>query len=157
MDYAEYVLEKKQARVKYLELLNHHGKRRYMDPIANMITSINNSIKLDKKNLIIPYSKQKIKILSKLMQYQYISSIKESNKDNKKTIIINLNYNDGKSAIEHLKRLSKPSLRRYVNSKQIPVILGGVGDVLISTSQGIYMGKEAKKKNIGGELICEVY
>lgn len=128
-----------------------------MDPIANMISSINNAYKIGTPSILIPFSKLKADILNKLKQVKYIKDVKIVDQSKRKYIKIVLAYKDGKSTISHLKRISKPSLRRYVNCKQIPVILSGIGEVIISTSEGILTGKEAKTKHLGGELICEVY
>ncbi len=128
-----------------------------MDPIANMLASINNAQKISKDTVSVPYSRLKSNILKKLKQEQYIKDFKTVNSKDQKVIKIDLLYVNGKYKISHLKRISKPSLRRYVNHKQIPHVLSGIGEVIISTSQGILTGREAKNKRLGGELICEVY
>lgn len=128
-----------------------------MDPIANMISSINNAQSNKKQYLVIPFSNLKLRILGKLKQKQYILDCQELKNKKHKLIKIILSYINSKKRISHLKRLSKPSLRRYVNHKQIPRVLGGIGDTIISTPKGVLTGKEARKKNLGGELICEVY
>lgn len=128
-----------------------------MDPIGNMLSSINNARKVGTKSIEVPYSNLKLDILKKLKQEKYISNYKEITDQKKKYLKIDLFYENGANKISHLKRISKPSLRRYVNHKQIPTVLTGIGEVIISTSQGVLTGKEAKNKHLGGELICEVY
>ena len=128
-----------------------------MDPISNMLSSINNTQKNKKQSLTVPFSNLKLEILEKLKQEKYIKDYSKKEIEKKQYIKIDLLYVNGENKITHLKRISKPSLRRYVNHRQIPRILNGIGEVIISTSQGILTGKEAKKKNLGGELICEVY
>lgn len=128
-----------------------------MDPISNMLTSINNTQKNKKQSLVVPFSNLKLEILGKLKQEKYIKDYSKKEIEKKNYIKIDLLYVNGENKITHLQRISKPSLRRYVNHRQIPRILNGIGEVIISTSQGILTGREAKRKNLGGELICEVY
>lgn len=126
-----------------------------MDPIANMFSSIKNALATNKKSLVVPFSKTKLEILKQLKKSDFILDC--SQMKNKRQIKIKLNYKDGNSTINHLKRVSKPSLRIYTGYKEIPVVLNGFGDVIISTPKGLITGKEAKKQKVGGEIICEVY
>lgn len=128
-----------------------------MDPISDMLASINNTQKNKKQFLTVPFSNVKLKIVAKLKQEQYIKDYKTEEHNGQRFLKIYLLYINGENRISHLKRISKPSLRRYVNHRQIPRILNGIGEIIISTPQGILTGNEARKKNLGGELICEVY
>lgn len=129
-----------------------------MDTIANMLTSIRNAIIINKENIIIPFSKQKTKILDNLKKLEYIEDYKINElKNNKKNIKILLKYINNKSALTNIRQISKPGLRVYVSYKNIPSVLGGAGDSILSTPKGIMSGKNAKKQKVGGELICEVY
>jgi len=128
-----------------------------MDPIADMLVSIMNAQKIQKQYTIVPFSNLKLKILEKLRQEKYILAHSQEKNKKQKMLKITLSYIDEKSRISHLKIISKPSLRKYVNHRQIPKILNGIGETIISTPQGVLTGKEARKKNLGGELICEVY
>lgn len=128
-----------------------------MDPISDMLASINNTQKNKKQFLTVPFSNVKLKIVAKLKQEQYIKDYKTEEHNGQRFLNIYLLYINGENRISHLKRISKPSLRRYVNHRQIPRILNGIGEIIISTPQGILTGNEARKKNLGGELICEVY
>lgn len=129
-----------------------------MDPIANMISAINNAILVKKDGLTVPYSTVKEQILSVLKDTNYINDyIVNSLKNNKKNIKIFLKYNNNQSSINHLKRISKPGLRIYRECTRIPRVLGGIGDVIVSTPKGIVSGRVARKQHVGGEIICEVY
>ncbi len=129
-----------------------------MDPIANMISAINNAILVKKDTLFVPHSVVKEQILSVLKENGFINDyIVNSLKNNKKNIKIFLKYNNNQSSINHLKRISKPGLRIYRESRKIPRVLGGIGDVIVSTPKGIISGRVAKKQHVGGEIICEVY
>lgn len=129
-----------------------------MDQISNMITSIKNAIAVNKESLTVQFSNFKISILDILIKSGYIKSYKVNElSSNKKNIKIFLNYQQDKNAINHIKIISKPGLRIYRGYQEIPKILGGVGDVIISTPKGVMLGKEAKKQQLGGEIICEVY
>lgn len=129
-----------------------------MDPIANMISAINNAILVKKDTLLVPHSVVKEQILSVLKENGFINDyIVNSLKNNKKNIKIFLKYNNNQSSINHLKRISKPGLRIYRESRKIPRVLGGIGDVIVSTPKGIISGRVAKKQHVGGEIICEVY
>lgn len=129
-----------------------------MDPIANMISAINNAILVKKDTLCVPHSIVKEQILNVLKETDFIADYIVNNlKNNKKNIKIFLKYNNNQSSINHLKRVSKPGLRIYCESKKIPRVLGGIGDVIVSTPKGIVSGRVAKKQHVGGEIICEVY
>lgn len=128
------------------------------DPISDFLARIKNAYLSHYKTVEAPY----IRILSdlaKILEKEgFIEKfeIKDGEK-NRKTIIVTLRYNNRKPAITEVKRVSKPGLRVYVSKQHIPVILGGLGTVVISTSQGLMSGKDAKQKSIGGELLCKVW
>ncbi|MFH0856551.1 MAG: 30S ribosomal protein S8 [bacterium] len=127
------------------------------DPIADMLTRMRNAALAKKKSVVLPCSKIKLKISDILKNENYISSYKVI-KNKFDELEIELKYNeDGTGALKHLKRISKPSKRVYADKDNLPVILNNIGIAIISTSQGIMTNKEAKKKKIGGEVICEIY
>ena len=128
-----------------------------MDPIANMISGINNGILVQKESIIVPHSKIKEEILKVLKNANYIDNFQIVTSKSKKSIKIFLAYNNKENNITVLKRISTPGLRTYVGYKKIPRILGGIGDVILSTPKGILTGKNARKQKVGGEIICEVY
>lgn len=129
-----------------------------MDTIANMFTAIRNAILVKKDYLYVPFSIQKTKILDNFKILGFIEDYKINKlKNNKKNIKIFIKYINNKPVLNSIKQISKPGLRIYVSYKQIPVVLSGLGDTIISTPKGILTGKKAKKQKVGGELICEVY
>jgi small subunit ribosomal protein S8 len=128
------------------------------DPIADMLTRIRNSQVVLAKTVEIPYSDFKYNIAKILQEQKFIDELKTNNLNNKdKKIIITLKYKDKLPAIRELKRISKPSMRIYIRAKNIKLIKRGYGFLILSTPLGLMTSKEAKKKNIGGEVICEVW
>ncbi|MFH0854136.1 MAG: 30S ribosomal protein S8 [bacterium] len=126
------------------------------DPISDMLTRIKNANLARKKIVALPCSKIKMKILDILKEENYISDYQIiKNKFNE--IEIELKYDNGKPSLTYLKRVSKPSRRVYVDKKDLPIVLNNSGIAVISTSHGIMTNKEARKKGIGGEVICEIY
>lgn len=128
-----------------------------MDSIANMITAIKNAVLVNKTELYIPNSDLRMRILEVLKKTGYISDAKAQAKGNKSIIKITLKYQRNKNVINNIKQISRPGLRIYKGYKDIPRVLGGTGEIIISTPKGIMIGKEARTKKLGGELICEVY
>lgn len=127
------------------------------DPIADMFVRIKNALMNQEEQVIIPASKLKLAILKVLKERGYIVDFKQEEQDKKKNIRIKIRYDDNKSVISQIRRISKPGLRIYANYKNIPRPLQGLGLVVLSTPQGVMSGQEAKKKKLGGEVICEVY
>lgn len=123
------------------------------DPIADMFTRIRNALLIGASEVAVPKSLFKQNILNILKNQGFIKDfiIKKNN------LIISLKYINKKPAISHLKKISKPGLRLYSNWRNIPRPLSGMATIIISTPKGVITGKEARKKNLGGELICEVY
>ena len=131
----------------------------HTDPVADMLTRIRNSLKARENRVVIPYSKLKGEIARILKEEGYIQNFKIVARENKSSnMIIELKYGTKKERIINgLKRISKPGLRIYAQKDEIPVLLGGMGTVIVSTSQGIMTGKTAKKSGIGGEVICYIW
>lgn len=131
------------------------------DPIADMLSRIRNSYLANQKEVLIPYSKLKEEILKLLIKKGYLKDIKIKEIDHKskktKTLVCQLKYEGNNPAITKIIRVSKPSLRVYTSRKKLPRVLGGIGIAVISTSEGILTAKEAKKKGLGGEIICKVW
>lgn len=127
------------------------------DPIADMLTIIRNGYKSSKEQVSIPYSRLKKDLAEKLIDLGYISSAAEATEDGKKFIKLELKYEKGRPELQGVKRISKPGLRVYKNKKEIPYVLGGLGSAIISTNQGLLSDREARKKQVGGEIICEVW
>ena len=130
------------------------------DTIADYLTRIRNACLAKHKTVEIPASNTKKEITKILYDQGYILSFKLIDTNNKQgKIKIALKYDNitGQSIIRKINRISTPGLRKYANAKNLPRILNGLGISIISTSMGLMTGKEAKKKNIGGELICYLY
>jgi len=127
------------------------------DPIADFLTRIRNAAKAKKIRVDIPASKMKISLAEIMKQNGFIYDYKvvEDNKQNIITIV--LKYTNGESAISGLKRISKPGLRVYKKSDELPRVLNGLGTAVISTSQGLMTDKEARTKSFGGEVVCYIW
>ena len=130
----------------------------FVDPIGDMITRIRNAQMRLLKNVIIPRSKFRAKILDVLKQEGYILDYKILPDDkNKESFSVNLKYTDGLPVIKEIKRVSKPGRRIYAKATSIPKIQNGLGLAIVSTSKGIMTDNDARNKNIGGEIICRIF
>lgn len=135
------------------------------DTISDMLTRIRNANMTYKASVSIPKTKLHEKICTILQREGFIEKFQTSETDSKE-LLINLKYKKvfgqsygglGKPCITNLQRISKPGLRIYTNSKEIPKILGGIGIVILSTSKGLMTDREARRSRIGGEIICSVW
>lgn len=128
------------------------------DPIADMLTRIRNATTVKHSRVEIPASNMKKAIAKILLEEGFINKY-EVKEDQKQGIIkIDLKYGQGQEKIiSGLKRISKPGLRVYVNKDEIPKVLGGLGVAVISTSRGVMTDAQARKENIGGEVICYIW
>ena len=129
------------------------------DPIADYLTRIRNAVKARHRIVEIPASNIKMDMTKILKDNGYILNYKFEEDKVQGTIKIALKYHPETKlpAIKSITRASKPGLRQYANSKNLPRVLNGLGIAIISTSQGIMTDKEAKKRSIGGEVLCQVY
>ena len=129
------------------------------DPIADMLTRIRNANTAKHDTVDVPASKMKIAIADILFNEGYITKYDIVEDGNFKTIRITLKYGADKNekVISGLKRISKPGLRVYASSEELPRVLGGLGTAIISTNQGVITDKEARKLQIGGEVLCFVW
>lgn len=126
------------------------------DPIADMLTRIRNAVQLNKGEVVLPFSKVKLEIAKILEKEGYIKKA-EKIENTYTQIKITLKYTSCKDPIiKSLKRVSKPGRRVYVHYQKLPYVLNNLGIAIISTSNGLMTNKEARKKKIGGEVICEV-
>lgn len=128
-----------------------------IDPISDMLTRIRNGGRALLPAVEMPHSKIKESIANILKKEGYIADVVVDGKAAKKTIKLKLKYEGKKNVIEGLKRISSPGLRRYVGSNDIPRVRGGLGVAVVSTSEGVMTGTQARKKNIGGELLCYIW
>jgi len=126
------------------------------DPVADMLTRIRNAHMVDKKEVNIPASNLKSAIASVMQQEGYIESFSVNGEAAAKTLTIKLKYYDDKPVIESLQRISKPSLRVYVKSTEMPSVMNGLGIVIVSTPKGVMTGQNAAAENVGGEVLCSV-
>ncbi len=126
------------------------------DPISDMICSIKNAQAVNKGSTATPASKVKKGILAVLQQEGYIRSYEMIERDGHPFIKINIKYYRNQPVIEMIKRVSKPGLRQYRGSDELPHVDAGFGTAIISTSQGIMTDKEARKANVGGEVLCVI-
>jgi small subunit ribosomal protein S8 len=127
-----------------------------IDPISDMLTRIRNAQRALLPAVEIPHSKMKESIAHILKKEGYVAEITVAGKPFK-TIKLQLKYTGKKSVIEGIKRISRPGLRRYVGSTDIPRVRGGLGVSVVSTPEGVMTGNAARKKNLGGELLCYVW
>ncbi len=128
------------------------------DPIADMLTRIRNALVVKQEYVDVPASNMKRDIANILLQEGYIKNVKEIEDNNKSTLRLTLKYGpDSERVISGLKRISKPGLRVYAKSEEVPKVLGGLGIAIISTSKGVVSDKQARKEGVGGEVICYVW
>jgi small subunit ribosomal protein S8 len=127
------------------------------DPIADFLTRLRNAASAQRNDVSAPYSKIKEEIARILKQEGYIVDFEISSETMPAQIKVTMKFVNRTPALSGLKRVSKPGLRKYVGSTDIPRVLGGMGVSILSTSKGIITGREAKKQNIGGELVALVW
>lgn len=130
------------------------------DPISDMLTRIRNAQAVGHATVSFPFSKMKFSLTEILAKEGFIKKAEKKGRGIKRKIEIELMYEDKKNTIpkiNQLKRISKPGKREYIRAKDIRLVLGGRGISIISTSKGLLTGKEAKKKGLGGEVLCEIW
>lgn len=129
------------------------------DPIADFLTRIRNASRVGHKVVEIPASNIKKAMTKILMEKGYILNYKFAEDDKQGTIKIALKYNPAtkEPAITSLQRVSKSGLRKYANASELPRVLNGLGIAILSTSKGVITDKEARKENVGGEVLCYVH
>jgi small subunit ribosomal protein S8 len=130
-----------------------------MDPLADMYTRIRNASRVKKETVDIPASNLKKEIAKILKEEGFVENFKVLDDDKQGTIRIKLKY-DGKkrtSVISGIKQVSKPGLRIYVNSNEVPKVLGGYGIAVLTTSSGVITDAQCRKLRVGGEVLCQVW
>ena len=129
-----------------------------IDPIADMLTRIRNANTRKHESVNIPLSKVKLAIAKILLDEGYITSYTQETVDGIQMITVTLKYGpNGEKVIQGLKRISKPGLRLYANAEQMPKVLNGLGIAIVSTNKGIMTDREARKNNVGGEVLAYVW
>lgn len=127
------------------------------DPIADMIIRIKNALAARHTEVVIPFSKMKQAIARILESEGYIAGVEVKADTVGQNLVVKLKYTGRVPAITDVRRLSKPGRRLYASAKQIPRALGGYGITIVSTSSGVLTDKQARQKNAGGELLCQIW
>ncbi len=128
------------------------------DPVADMLTRIRNALTIRRQEVSVPASKTKKAIAEILFNEGYIEKYEIVDDGKYKSIKMTLKYGpNGEKVIQGLKRISKPGLRVYAESKDIPLVLNGLGIAIVSTNKGIMTDKEARRQNVGGEVLAFVW
>ncbi len=128
-----------------------------VDPISDMLTRIRNAQAVSHQTAIIPFSKFRLRLAKVLEKEGLIESVTSQGRKTKKVIEIKLKYQKGLPAIKRLERISRPGQRIYFKKSQLKPVRQGYGLAIVSTSQGLMTDKEARKKGLGGEVLCEIW
>jgi len=149
---------KLQCAVTSQDWLNQVGNiMSLQDPISDCLTRIRNGLSRGHKTVQAPFSKFKHELVSLLAKEGYVNSCEKISIDGKDTLSISLRYINSAPAIREIKRISKPSLRRYSPPSDLLPVKDGLGIYVLSTNKGLMSDHDAKAQNIGGEVICEVF
>ena len=127
------------------------------DPVADLLTRIRNACRAKHRRLDVPASSLKSAILKIMLEQKYIANYTVLTDGKQGILRINLKYQEGRPVIQGLRRVSKPGLRQYRGKDELPRVLGGLGTVIISTSHGVMTGMQARKQNIGGEVLAYIW
>jgi small subunit ribosomal protein S8 len=128
------------------------------DPISDMLTRLRNASRAHHDKVVLPASKLKVQILEVLKSEGFVGDVVQHEKTPQNEVTVFLKYGPERAPVlTGIRRESKPGLRRYVPVRDIPSVLGGLGVAILSTSKGILADADARKQNVGGELICTVY
>ena len=130
----------------------------HSDPISDFLTRIRNASSITKEDVSIPHSKLKERLADLLVEEGYLLSYKVNEENQKKELVIELKYTEhGSPVLAGMKRISKPGKRVYMQSNGIPRSMGGLGTLVVSTSRGLLSDVDARRRKLGGEIICEVW
>ena len=129
----------------------------FQDPISDCLTRIRNGLMRGKTNVLVPYSKLKHDLVDVLVSEGYLKSCSKTDENKKPMIDVELKYHNESPVIKELKRVSRPGLREYVGKNKVPLIKGGLGMAVISTSKGLMTDKEAREAGLGGEVVCSIF
>jgi small subunit ribosomal protein S8 len=127
------------------------------DPIADLLTRIRNAIAVGKTDIVVPTSKLKATVAEQLKKAGYLSGVKVVEASPRSNLVITITDAGEPAKITEIQRVSKPGQRVYAKADEIPRVKNGRGIVLVSTSQGVMTGDQAKKARLGGEVLCKVY
>lgn len=143
--------------MKSQELEKLAGNIMMTDPIADMLTRIRNAASAHNVDLVMPMSKIKFSIAKILETKGFLSKVEKVGEGVNAQLRLTLSYQSGSPVVQSLVRVSKPGRRVYVKATEISTVLSGLGVAILSTPNGLMTGDEARKRKLGGELICEVY
>lgn len=127
------------------------------DPIGDLLAQIKNASMAGIQTIELPHSRMKMEVAKILSKEGYIGAVSKVGDDPKSRLRIDIKYQGDTPVITGVKRISKPGLRLYVNKHTIPTVVGGMGMAVVSTPQGIMTGSDAKKKGVGGEILCTIW
>jgi len=127
------------------------------DPIADFLTRVRNATRSGKAEVVAPFSKMKGEIARILKEEGFVKSVEVEEKEGFRQIRVELKFSGNRPVITDLQRVSRPGLRRYVGAADIPKVLSGIGISILSTSSGVMSSREARRKNVGGELLAFVW
>lgn len=128
------------------------------DPIADMLTRIRNALQIERPFVDMPTSKLKVGIAEVLQREGYIWDFEVVEQEPQAVLRVNLKYSPtGERVIQKISRVSKPGRRVYVDCRNLPEVLDGMGICVMSTNQGVLSNREAKQKHVGGEVLCEIW
>lgn len=127
------------------------------DPVADYLTRLRNAIQAKHKRVDVPASGLKRELTRLLVDQKFIGGFTELKTTAQGVLRIQLRYNDGRSVIKGLRRVSTPGLRKYSGAHSLPRVLGGMGIAVVSTSRGLMTDRQAKEANVGGEVLCEIW
>lgn len=128
------------------------------DPISDMFTRVRNALRARHSKVEIPSSKLKIEIARILKQEGYVTNYRVAEEDGKRTIKVYLKYGpDSRPVASKIDLVSKPGRRVYTSAAKIPSVIGGLGINILTTSKGVMTGRQARKKGVGGEILCNIY
>jgi len=127
------------------------------DPISDFLTRIRNAVKAKHRRVDVPASNVKKALAQILLDQKFISNFAFLEDGKQGVLRINLKYNNGKPVISGLRRVSRPGLRQYRAKDSLPRVIGGMGVAIVSTSQGVMTDTQARKQNVGGEILAYVW
>jgi small subunit ribosomal protein S8 len=128
------------------------------DPIADLLTRIRNACRGRRDSVTLPHSRTKEAIARLLSEEGYLRDVEVTGEGAKRTIVAHIRYSDGgEPVLSGIRRVSRPGLRRYSSSAKAPRVRGGLGVSILSTPVGLLSDREARRRNVGGEVICEVW
>jgi small subunit ribosomal protein S8 len=125
------------------------------DPIADMLTRVRNGQAAGKREVRMPASKFKKAVAQTLLDEGFVDSVRVEG-DKKPELVVGLRYFEGKPVIEKISRVSRPGSRKFFGAETLPQVIGGLGVAVVSTSQGVMPDREARRRHIGGEVVCFV-